>query len=164
MSDLRTGHSGRGRQRVKSHLGGIVTSSVLNLPRLVMAGFAAGGWVIVSGLVMAGTFGYRDMKTAFDGIGLPIPGGMEPFVVHTLVRLLTGFTLVILYAIMSRALAPGHAWLVAAGVTWLLGAVLPLAVVVEWGLFPWTLAVKLWAWSAGELLLAGVIGKSLYSP
>jgi hypothetical protein len=141
-----------------------MASNIINVPRLFVAGLAAGGWVILSGLLMAGAFGYRDMKAAFDGIGIPLPGGIEPFIAHTVVRLLTGFALVILYAIMSRALAPAHAWLVAAGVTWLLGAVLPVAVIVEWGLFPWALAFKLWAWSAGELLLAGAIGKWLYAP
>jgi hypothetical protein len=141
-----------------------VTSTVINLPRMLLAGLAAGGWVVVSGLLMAAAFGYRDMKAAFDSLGLPVAGGTEPFVVHTLVRLVTGLVVVVLYAIMMRVVGSSQAWLLAAAITWLLAAVLPLAVVVEWGLFSWTLALKFWAWSAGELLIAGGIGRWLYSP
>jgi hypothetical protein len=140
-----------------------VTSTDINLRRLVVAGLAAGAWVVVSGLVMAAAFGYHDMKAAFESLGLPVAAGTEPFVVHTLVRLATGFVVVVLYAIMMRVVVPIRAWMLAAGITWLLVAVLPFAVVVEWGLFSWTLALKLWAWSAGELLIAGGIGKRLYS-
>jgi hypothetical protein len=136
----------------------------LNVPRLLLAGLAAGGWVIVSGLLMAAAFGYRDMKATFDSLNLPVPSGTEPFVVHTLVRLLTGVVVVTLYAIMTRIFPPVQAWLLAAAFTWLLVAVLPFAVVVEWGLFSWPLALKLWTWSAGELLIAGRIGRWLYSP
>ena len=139
-------------------------SNIINVPRLLLAGLAAGGWVFVSGLLMAGAFGYRDMKAAFDSIGLPIPMGVRPFVVHTVVRLLTGITVVMLFAIMSRVFSPVQALLIAAGVTWLLGVLLPFAVIVEWGLFSWSLALKLCAWSAGELLVAAAIGKWLYSP
>jgi len=35
-------------------------------------------------------------------------------------------------------------------------------VVVEWGLFSWWLAAKMWAWSAMGLLIAGGIGRWLY--
>jgi hypothetical protein len=42
--------------------------------------------------------------------------------------------------------------------------VLPFAVVAEWGLFPWSVAAKLWAWGAGELLIAAAIGRWLYRP
>lgn len=137
---------------------------IINIPRLLLAGLAAGGWVFISGLLMAGAFGYRDMKAAFDSIGLPVPGGVEPFVVHTVVRLLSGVTVVTLFAIMLRVFSPIQAVLAAAGVAWLMGALLPYAVVVSWGVFPWSLAIKLWAWSAAEFLIAGAIGKWLYSP
>lgn len=51
----------------------------------------------------------------------------------------------------------------AVGLVWLLSMVLPYAVIAEWGVVPWSLAMKLWAWSAGELLIAGIIG-SLICP
>ncbi|MDP2471409.1 MAG: hypothetical protein Q8W45_00105 [Candidatus Palauibacterales bacterium] len=137
-------------------------SNEINLSRLLVAGLAAGGWVFASGLLMAGAFGYRDMKAAFDALGLPIPVGAGPFVVHTLVRLLIGMALVTLFAILLRVTTPTMAMLTAVGFTWLLGALLPFAVVVEWGLFSWWLAAKMWAWSAMELLIAGAIGRWLY--
>lgn len=142
----------------------MASNNIINLPSLLLAGVASGGWVFISGLLMAGAFGYRDMKAAFDSIGLPVNTGVEPFVVHTVVRFLTGITVVVLFAIMLRIFSPLQALCIAAGVTWLLGALLPFAVIVEWGLFPWSLALKIWAWSAGELLIAAAIGKWLYSP
>ena len=122
-------------------------SNAINVPRLLLSGLAAGGWVLVSGLLMASAFGYRDMKAAFDAIGLPAPVGVAPFVVHTIVRLVTGMAVVTLFALMLPVLSPIRALLTAAGFVWLLGALLPFVVMVEWGLFPWSLALKLWAWS-----------------
>jgi hypothetical protein len=139
-------------------------SGVIDLQRWILAGLAAGVWVVVSGLLMAGLFGYRDMKAAFDAVGLPFPVGAVPFVVHTAVRLVTGMTVVLLFAIFLRAFSPTQAMLAAAGFTWLLGVVLPFAVIAEWGLFPWPVAAKLWAWGAGELLIAAAIGRWLYRP
>lgn len=139
-------------------------SELINVPRVLWTGLAAGVWVVVSGLLMAGVFGYREMKAAFDSIGLAIPVGPVPFAVHTVVRLLMGMTVVLLFALLSRVLPPNQATLAAAGVTWLLSALLPFVVMVEWGLFSLSLGFKLWAWSAGELLVTGWIGKWLYAP
>lgn len=139
-------------------------SELINVPRVLWTGLAAGVWVVVSGLLMAGVFGYREMKAAFDSIGLPVSVGPVPFAVHTVVRLLIGMTVVLLFALLSRVLSPNQAMLTAAGVTWLLGALLPFVVMAEWGLFPLSLGFKLWAWSAGELLVAGWIGRWLYAP
>ena len=138
-------------------------SNAINVPRLLLSGLAAGGWVLVSGLLMASAFGYRDMKAAFDAIGLLSPVGVAPFVVHTAVRLVTGMAVVTLFALMLPVLSPIRALLTAAGFVWLLGALLPFVVMVEWGLFPWSLALKLWAWSGVELFVAGLIGKWIYS-
>jgi hypothetical protein len=138
------------------------SSPVVHLPRLLLAGFAAGCWVLVSGLAMAAAFGYGDMKAAFDAIGLKIPFGAEPFVVHTAVRLLLGMAVVTLFAVSVRVFSPARAWLFAAAVTWLLASVLPFAVIMEWGLFRWPVALRLWAWSAMELLIAGAIGSWIY--
>lgn len=141
-----------------------MASEIISTRGLFRAGLAAGIWVLVSGLVMAGIFGYRDMKAAFDAIGLPIPSGLGPFVIHTLVRLLLGMGVVALFAIFVRVLSPNQAMLAAAGFIWVFGALLPFAVVVEWGLFSWSLAGKLWAWNGAELLIAAWIGRLLYSP
>jgi hypothetical protein len=98
----------------------------------------------------------------FDALGLPIAVGAEPLIVHTVVRFLIGMAVVALYAVISRVLSPVQALLTAVGFAWLLGALLPIAVIAQWGVFPWPLALKLWAWSAVELLVAGAIGKWLY--
>jgi len=137
-------------------------SAVVNLPRLAVAGLAAGVWVTVSGMLMAATFGYSDMKLAFDAIGLAIPQGIAPMLTHTLVRIVMGVTIVALFAIMSRVWAPTQATLAAAGFAWLLATVLPYAVITEWGLFPWPLAAKFGAWGAAEFLIAAYIGRLLY--
>jgi hypothetical protein len=134
----------------------------LRLPRLIAAGFAAGGWVFVSGLLMAAAFGFRDMKAAFDAVGLPFRAGAGPFVVHTVVRFLVGMTVVALYVLLTRGFPPTQALLAAVFFVWLLGTVLPFAVVVEWGIFPWFLALKLYAWNAVEILIAAVLGKWIY--
>lgn len=139
-----------------------MSSDVINFQRLMVAGLAAGGWVLVSGLLMAGAFGYRDMKAAFDLVGLPIPVGAGAFVTHTVVRLITGMAIVALFAIMIRVLPPTQALFAAAGFTWLLGVLLPFAVLVQWGLFSWSLAARLWAWSAVELVIAATIARFLY--
>ena len=133
-----------------------------SVQRLVLAGLAAGVWVLASGLLMAVSFGYHDMQVAFDAIGLPVANGPQAAAVHTTVRLLMGMAVVALYALMLHVWVPGKAMLGAAAFTWLLAVVLPFAVVVQWGLFGWALAAKLWAWSAGELLIAALIGRSLY--
>jgi hypothetical protein len=135
-----------------------------NIPSMILAGLAAGVWIFVSGLLMAGSFGYRDMKAAFDSVGLRIPMGAAPFIVHTLVRLCTGMALVALYVVMSRLFSPMQAVFAAAGFTWLLGVLLPFVVIAQWGLFPWSVAAKLWAWDAAELLIAAMIGRLLYHP
>lgn len=140
-----------------------VSSEAIHFPRLVVAGLAAGVWVLVSGLLMAASFGYREMRAAFDAVGLPIPAGAGPFVLHSVVRLTTGIALVALFAILLRALSPTRALLAAAGFTWLLGVALPFAVVAQWGLFSWSLAAKLWAWGAAELLVAATIARFLYA-
>jgi len=139
-----------------------MSTVTINVQRLVLAGLGAGFWVLVSGMLMAAAFGYREMKAAFDAIGLPIPGGLGPFITHTVVRLLMGMAVVALYAILLHVFSPTNAMLVAAGFTWLLAVLLPFAVIAEWGLFPWSLAAKMWAWSAAELLIAASIGRLLY--
>ncbi|HZD04014.1 MAG TPA: hypothetical protein VE173_03825 [Longimicrobiales bacterium] len=58
---------------------------IVNWGRAALAGLAAGVWVTISGMLMAGVFGYREMKVAFDAVGLPIPQGLGPLVTHTLV-------------------------------------------------------------------------------
>jgi len=78
-------------------------SAVMNSPRLVGAGLAAGVWVTASGMLMAAVFGYREMKVAFEAVGLPIRQGVEPLVVHTFVRIALGFLIVALYAILVAA-------------------------------------------------------------
>ncbi|HEX9700150.1 MAG TPA: hypothetical protein VGD06_11875 [Acidobacteriota bacterium] len=148
----------------QSSVGLAMFSETINLRHVIFAGLAAGTWVMVSGLLMAGIFGYRDMKAAFDAAGLPIPGGAGPFVIHTVVRLIIGMGVVALFAIFLRVFSPTQALLAAAGFTWVFGAVLPFAVIVQWGLFSWSLATKLWAWSAAELLIAATIGRLLYHP
>lgn len=135
-----------------------MTAIVSSPLRFLLAALAAGLWVLVSGLVMAATFGYRDMKAAFDAIGLDFPQGMEPFIVHTLVRLVMGAAVVTMFVIMTHVFPPGRALLISAGLAWLLTIVLPWVVMAEWGFFPWSLVVKALAWSAGELLIAGLIG------
>lgn len=136
-----------------------MTTLITNPQRFVLAALAAGVWVVVSGMLMAAMFGYRDMKVAFDAIGLPIPQGIEPLIVHTLVRLIIGAAVVALLAIMARVFSPGRAVLAAAGFVWLLATVLPYAVIAQWGVLPWSLAVKFWTWSAAELLIAALIGR-----
>jgi hypothetical protein len=132
--------------------------------RFAGAASVAGLWVFVSGLLMAGVFGYAEMKAAFDAVGLAIPAGTGSFVTHTLIRLLTGAGVVALYAIFVRLISRTRAALAAAAFIWIFGAVFPFAVIVDWGLFSWSLAMKLWAWSAVELLIAAFIGRFLYRP
>lgn len=132
--------------------------------RVALAALAAGVWVVVSGMLMAATFGYRDMKVAFDAIGLPVPQGVEPLIVHTLVRLILGAAVVILFVMLARVFSPVRALLAAAGFVWVLATVLPYAVVAQWGVLPWSLAARLWAWNAAEALIAGVIGWTLCHP
>jgi len=139
-----------------------VESAVVNWPRLTAAGLTAGVWVTVSGMLMAAVFGYREMKVAFDAIGLAIPQGVAPLVTHTLVRVVLGLIIVGLYAVMVRVWPPAHAAVAAAGFTWVLAVVLPYAVMAQWGLFPWSLAAKMWSWSAAEFLIAAFIGRLLY--
>lgn len=136
----------------------------INLGKLILAGCAAGVWVVVSGMFMAATFGYRDMSAAFDAIGLAIPRGLEPLVVHTLVRLAMGMGVAALFAIFIRVWSPTPAMLAAAGFVWVFSVLLPFAVVVEWGLFSWALAAKAWAWGMGEMLIAAAIARLLYRP
>jgi len=134
----------------------------MNVPRLVLAGLAAGVWVAASGIAMAATFGYREMKAAFDAVGLVIPQGVAPMLVHTLVRLALGVIIVTLFAIMARVWPPTQAAIAAAAFAWLLATVLPFAVIAQWGLFRWSLAAKLWTWGAAEFLVAAFIGRLLY--
>jgi hypothetical protein len=135
---------------------------VVDMEPFLLASLAAGVWVVVSGLVMAATFGYRDMKSAFEAIGLSIPRGTGPFVTHAVVRVVMGMSVLALYAIFLRVFPATAALLLAAGFTWILSSLLPLAVIVEWGFFSWSLAAKVWAWSAGEFLIAAPIGRILY--
>jgi len=137
-------------------------SEGIHVSRLLWAGLAAGAWVFLGGLLMAAGFGYRDMKAAFDAIHLPIPVGAQPFVVHTLVRFIMGMATVSLFVLLLPMLSPSWALLISAGFTWLLGVLLPLAVIAQWGLFSWSLALKLWLWGAAELLLAATIGRFVY--
>jgi len=136
--------------------------STVNLPRLALAGLAAGMWVTASGLLMAAVFGYREMKTSFDAIGLAIPQGLAPMLTHTLVRVAFGVLIVALYTIMVRVWTPTQAAVTAAAFAWLLATVLPVVVMAQWGLFPWSLAAKLWTWGAAEFLIAAFIGRWLY--
>ncbi len=135
---------------------------IVNPIRFIVASASAGVWVVVSGMLMAGAFGYRDMKLAFDAIGLPVPRGLAPLVTHTLVRLVLGASVVVLMGIMARVFSRTGALLTAVGFVWLLSMVLPYAVIADWGIFPWSVAIKFWTWSAGELLIAGLIGRLIY--
>jgi len=138
--------------------------AVINVPRMLLGGLAAGVWVFVSGILMAALFGYREMSTAFAAIGLKVPMGMAPFVTHTLVRFGFGMAIVTLLAITSRVFPVRQAVLVAAGLAWVLTSFFPYLVVTEWGLFPWRLAWKVWGWSAAEFLIAAWIGRLVYRP
>lgn len=137
-------------------------STSIAVPRLVAAGLAAGVWVFVSGILMAAAFGYREMSVAFARIGLQVPIGAGPFVTHSLVRLGLGIAIVALFVIMVQVFPGGQALLVAAGLAWVLGSFFPFLVMTEWGLFPWSLAWKVWGWSAGEFLVAAMIGRHVY--
>lgn len=130
--------------------------------RLVLAALAAGGWVFLSGILMAAAFGYRDLKAAFDALGLAPPEGAPAFVTHTVVRFAMGAVVAILYAVLLRSLSPAQAVLAAAGFAWILGVVLPFTVMVQWGLFSWPLAARIWAWGAAEFLVAAGIARLLY--
>ena len=141
-----------------------MNSAQIALPRLLLAGFTAGVWVFVSGILMAAVFGYKEMSAAFAAIGMKVPMGAGPFATHTLVRLGMGIVIVALFAIAVRVFPAGQAVLVAAGLGWVLGAFFPYLVVTEWGLFPWSLAWKVWGWSAGEFLIAALIGRLVYRP
>jgi hypothetical protein len=132
--------------------------------RFTLAALAAGGWVVISGMLMAAAFGYRDMKSAFDAIGLPLPQGAGSLIVHTLVRLALGAAVVALVVVFARVFSSGRAVPLAAAFVWLLATVLPYAVVADWGVLPWSLAARVWAWSAAELLIAAVIGRLLGLP
>lgn len=134
----------------------------MNVPRLVVAALAAGVWVTVSGMAMAATFGYREMKVAFDAVGLAIRQGKASLLVHTLVRVTLGAAIVALFAIFVHVWPPTAAAVAAAAFAWLLATALPFAVIAEWGLFPWSLAAKLWAWGAAECLIAALIGRLVY--
>ncbi len=137
-------------------------SAPIAVPRLVTAGLVAGVWVFVSGILMAAAFGYREMSVAFARLGLAVPVGAGPFVTHTLVRLGLGIAILVLYVMAAQAFARGQALLVAAGLAWVLASFFPFLVMTEWGLFPWSLAWKVWAWSAGEFLVAAMIGRLVY--
>ncbi len=139
-----------------------MNEATIDLPRLALAGFAGGVWVVMSGMLMAAVFGYREMKNAFDAIGLAVPQGPGPMMTHTLVRLVLGAIIVTLFGMMARALPRPQAILAAAGFAWLLASVLPYAVMAEWGLFSWSLGAKVWAWSAVEFLIAAAIGAAVY--
>ncbi len=130
--------------------------------RLLAASAAAGVWVVLSGMLMATVFGYREMRVAFDAIGLPVPQGLAPLVTHTVVRLVLGAAVVALMVIMAQVFTKGVALLTAVAFVWILSTVLPYAVITDWGILSWSLALKVWAWSAGELLVAGLIGGLLY--
>lgn len=135
---------------------------IINPWHLAVAALAAGAWVVVSGMLMAATFGYRDMKAAFDAVGLPIPRGTTPLITHTLVRLILGAAVAGLFVIMAPVVSLTRATLLAAGFAWLLATALPYAVMAQWRLFPWTVAAKLCAWNAGEMLIAALIVRLLY--
>lgn len=137
-------------------------SDMINLPRLLLAALAAGAWVVASGMLMAASFGYRDMKAAFDVIALPIPAGAGSLVLHTAVRLVIGTAIAALFAILLRVLSSTQAMIASAGFTWLLAILLPYAVIASWGLFSWSLTAKLWAWGAMEMLIAGIIVRLIY--
>jgi len=130
--------------------------------RLLVAGLAAGAWVFVSGLLMAAAFGYREMSAAFGVIGLEVPTGPGTFVTHTLVRFALGVAIVALFAITTQVFAGLKAVVAAAGLAWLLSAFLPFLVMTQWGLFSWSLATKVWAWSAGEFFVAALIARLTY--
>lgn len=139
-----------------------MSSIAIDLPRLLLASLAAGIWVVVSGMLMAGAFGYRDMNVAFKALGLKIPSGVRPLIFHSVVRILTGIMIVTLFAISSQVLDPLPAALVSAGIAWVIGQLLPYAVIAEWGVLPWSTVVKVSGWGVGELLVAALIGMWLY--
>ncbi|MBI4502280.1 MAG: hypothetical protein HY700_14115 [Gemmatimonadetes bacterium] len=139
-----------------------MSTADIAVPRLLAAGLAAGVWVFVSGILMAAAFGYREMSVAFARIGLQIPMGAGPFVTHTLVRLGLGLAIVLLFVIIAQVFPRGQALLVAAGLAWVLASFFPFLVMTEWRLFPWSLAWKVWGWSAGEFLVAAWIGRLVY--
>lgn len=134
----------------------------IELSRVLMGGAAAGVWIVIAGMAMAAVFGYREMKAAFDAIGLAVPSGPGTFATHVAVRLLLGFVTVWLLAVMSRVFAAPAAILGTAAVVWCLFALLPSVVLGDWGLFPWGLVVRVVSWSLGELLVATLIGWVLY--
>lgn len=137
-------------------------SAPIAVPRLISAGLAAGVWVFVSGILMAAAFGYREMSVAFSRIALQVPMGAATFVTHTVVRLGLGVAIVVLFVIAARAFPRGHAVLVSAGLAWVLASLFPFLVMTGWGLFPWSLAWKVLGWSAGEFLVAALIGRLVY--
>lgn len=139
-------------------------STALNPRRLLAGGLAAGVWVFVSGLLMAAAFGFREMQAAFDAIGFAPSLGAAAFGTHTLVRFVLGFAVVGLVVVMTRVFPPTRAVPAAAALAWLLASFLPMLVMTEWGLFPWSLAWKTWAWSAGEFLVAALLGWSICRP
>ncbi len=133
-----------------------------NPRRFVVASLAAGGWVVVSGLLMAATFGYREMTSAFDAVGLSIPQGIVPFVTHIVVRLVLGAAVAGAFVLFVQQSSQTTAMLSAGGFVWLLADALPYVVIAQWGLFSWSVTAKLLAWDAMELLVAALVVRAVY--
>ena len=136
----------------------------MNAKRLLMAAFAAGAWVMISGMLMAGLFGYREMKSAFDALGLQIPSGADTMLLHTAVRLSIGSAVALLYAVFMRTMSAGRALFGSAAITWVLAILLPSAVIADWGVLSWPVTAKVVTWGAGELLIAAAIARLIYRP
>jgi hypothetical protein len=130
--------------------------------KCLLAGLAAGFWIVLSGMLMAGLFGYREMQAAFDAHRLAIPTGIGSMVLHACVRLAMGFAIATVYAMLRRSATRGRALVASSGLVWLLSIVLPYAVIADWGLLPWMLVAKLWAWEAVQFLIAGIVAQLIY--
>lgn len=134
----------------------------INVGRVILGGLVAGVVINVSETILNLVAVAQAMEDSFKALGLPALG-MGPIMGFVISTFFVGIALVWLYAAIRPRFGPGVGTAVIAGVAfWLAAYAYSSFGMALMGLFPVKLMLITSLWGLAEVVIASIVGASLY--
>ena len=133
----------------------------INFGRVILGGLVAGILINISEFILNTVVLKADMETAMKALGKTVPMGGGTIAVWLILGFVMGFVSVWLYAAIRPRYGAGVATAVRAGVCiWFLGSVVCTVIMVNMGLFPFSVLPV--GWELAQGILATILGAWFY--
>lgn len=136
----------------------------LNKRGILIGGLVAGLIVNLGEIILNAAILGSDWAAARENLGLPAQEGSGAIVVYAIMGFIIGFALVKLYAFIRPRFGPGPKTALIAGYfVWFLVYVFPAIFYTVTPIFPTRMVWIGVVWGGFELMIAALVGASLYS-